>query len=286
MRRRRPHAGPPAAMPERVLSVEERAVPRRVATASEHFFVTDVAHHVVDEFWSGFIMLDDPLITDFFAVASGRMRRHALWYVLHGVSDAGAAPNDVRDRIATLLTWRGPRQWISKVERTSFVVRILLRTRQLRRTTVCRDAAVRFENGTDGVRKRPKRSRTLFATEFATKRTETKRKSITVNESRRSPNDLILFAFSLVLPSFFTTNKLAHNPKVAGSNPAPATNSKHLNGPALALARSRLRGSLCPWTNTASKARSSFAAAPSCPPLRSDRRRADEPQCDEAALKR
>jgi hypothetical protein len=61
----------------------------------------------MDEYWSGCITLADPLVTQFFSVAPGRMRGRALWYVLHGIDDAGAAlPNDVRERIAALLTWR------------------------------------------------------------------------------------------------------------------------------------------------------------------------------------
>lgn len=61
----------------------------------------------MDEYWSGFVALDDPLITRFFSVAPGRTRGRALWYVLRGVDDAGAGlPNDVRERVTALLTWR------------------------------------------------------------------------------------------------------------------------------------------------------------------------------------
>jgi hypothetical protein len=61
----------------------------------------------MDQYWSGFVMLDDPLITHFFSVAPGRLRGQALWYILNWLNNAGAAlPNDVRDRIIALLTWR------------------------------------------------------------------------------------------------------------------------------------------------------------------------------------
>jgi hypothetical protein len=79
-------------------------------------------------------------------------------------------------------------------------------------------------------RKSPNGQNPIFATAFATKRTEIRRKSITIHESRRSRKNLILFAFALIQPHQVTTNKPAHNPKVAGSNPAPATKSKSLTG--------------------------------------------------------
>ena len=84
------------------------AIQRLVPTATEHSHAAQaVAHHLMDEYWSGFVTLDDPLITQFFSVTPGRVRGRALWYVLHGVDDAGAAlPNDVRERITALLTWR------------------------------------------------------------------------------------------------------------------------------------------------------------------------------------
>lgn len=84
------------------------AIQRLVPTATEHSHVAQaVAHHLMDEYWSGFVTLDDPLITQFFSVAPGRVRGRALWYILRGVDDVGAAlPNDVRGRITALLTWR------------------------------------------------------------------------------------------------------------------------------------------------------------------------------------
>jgi len=84
------------------------AIQRLVPTAEEHSLAAQaIAHHLMDEYWSGFVTLDDPLITGFFSVAPGRTRGRALWYVLHGVDNAGATmPNDVRERITALLTWR------------------------------------------------------------------------------------------------------------------------------------------------------------------------------------
>ncbi|MEA2328610.1 MAG: hypothetical protein QOE68_3569 [Thermoanaerobaculia bacterium] len=84
------------------------AVQRLVPTATEQSLAAQaIARHLMDEYWSGFVTLDDPLITRFFSVAPGRTRGRALWYVLRGVDDAGAAlPNDVRERVTALLTWR------------------------------------------------------------------------------------------------------------------------------------------------------------------------------------
>jgi hypothetical protein len=84
------------------------AIQRLIPTATEHSRAAEaIAHHLMNEYWSGLVTLDDPLITDFFSVAPGRIRGRALWYVLHGVDEAGAAlPNDVHERITALLTWR------------------------------------------------------------------------------------------------------------------------------------------------------------------------------------
>ena len=76
------------------------AIQRLVPTATEHSHAAQaVAQHLMAEYWSGFVTVDDPLITEFFSLAPGRVRGQALWYVLHGVHDVGAAlPNDVRER--------------------------------------------------------------------------------------------------------------------------------------------------------------------------------------------
>lgn len=84
------------------------AIRRLIAEQQDDSFVAQrIGQHLMDEYWSGLVTLDDPLITDFFQMAPGRIRGHALWYVLRGVDDIGAAlPNDVRDRVAALWTWR------------------------------------------------------------------------------------------------------------------------------------------------------------------------------------
>src|ERR1041384_4915689 len=76
---------------------------------------------------------------------------------------------------------------------------------------------------------KPNGQNSILATAFATKRRETGRKPITINESGGRRKHLFLFALVPVQPHFATTNKLAHNPKVAGSNPAPATNEIQRN---------------------------------------------------------
>lgn len=84
------------------------AIQRLLPTATEHSpSAQAIAQHLMDEYWSGFMTLDDPLITHFFTVARGPTRGRALWYVLHGVDEAGASlSNDVHQRIKALLTWR------------------------------------------------------------------------------------------------------------------------------------------------------------------------------------
>jgi hypothetical protein len=84
------------------------AIRRLVPGAPEHSFVAQaIATHLMDEYWSGFLDLDDPLMKEFFALAAGRLRGHALWYVLRGFDELKETlPTDVRERITALWTWR------------------------------------------------------------------------------------------------------------------------------------------------------------------------------------
>jgi hypothetical protein len=84
------------------------SIRRLVPRAPEHSFTAQaIAQHLMNEYWSGLLALDDPLLIEFFDVAPGRFRGHALWYVLRGVDEMkDALPNDVRERIAALWTWR------------------------------------------------------------------------------------------------------------------------------------------------------------------------------------
>lgn len=84
------------------------SIPRLLAGGPADSFITQkIAHHLMNEYWSGLLTLEDPLIVEFFRNAPGRLRGHALWYVLRGVDDFGAVlPHNVRDRIVALWSWR------------------------------------------------------------------------------------------------------------------------------------------------------------------------------------
>jgi hypothetical protein len=72
----------------------------------------------------------------------------------------------------------------------------------------------------------PNGQRSRFATDLATKRPENGRNSTTISERRRRAKHFLLFALAITQPSHVTANKPSHNPKVAGSNPVPATNTE------------------------------------------------------------